>query len=420
MTMASGRLSVETRCMTGRVGHLGQARSLPGIAVLAAGSLLAALGLSACGPDTASAKTVVRSARAATLELAGGQSKPATDGMTVPKGATLRTAPGGSAALVAAGRSVLLGSATAVSVVDGEREQLRSGLVLIDARRAPGLSLDAGAATVRATRGGLARVERGALLRAVSYRSSLTLVPAGRRSQVQVDAFYQRQVPDGGLPGDQTALALTPRDSWERSYVLDLVTADADLSALADGLDRNPASSSAVLKAVPASYDAAAAERPSEAALAYVISRAAKAGSFAQVRLGRDAGGSWGSVAAIARADVSAVSAALDAVLSPTEGPAVLAAGGPATAAGPQPGQQPGTTTTLSGTTPTSAPSPGATSAPTRGPRPSPSASPDPVQDVVTTVTGLLPTASPTPIVLLPSPSPLVSLQVGGSTIGVG
>src|SRR5690348_4209868 len=101
--------------MTGtsaRSGHTGsflasrlrrRASALPsGVAVLAAGSMLAALGLSACGPDVAGATTVLHSPRDATVELVGGESRPATDGMTVPKGATVRTGPGGSASLVAA------------------------------------------------------------------------------------------------------------------------------------------------------------------------------------------------------------------------------------------------------------------------------------------------------------------------------
>src|SRR3954462_6028340 len=111
--------------MTGRAGHNGRwlrrraSEIHSGVAVLAAGSMLSALALSACGPDVAAAKTVVRSARDATIEMPGGNSRPAIDGMPVPKRAPLRTAPGGSASLVAAGRTVLLGSATAVTVVDG-------------------------------------------------------------------------------------------------------------------------------------------------------------------------------------------------------------------------------------------------------------------------------------------------------------
>lgn len=405
--------------MTGRAGHFGrwlQGRTseIPsGVAVLAAGSMLAALGLSACGPDVASAKTVVRSPRAATVVLSDGASRPATDGMTVPKGATVRTAPGGSASLVAARRTVLLGSETAVTVVDGSREQLRQGLVMVDARRSPGLSLAAGAATVETQRGGLSRIERGVLLRAASFLGTLKVQATSRRGSTSVERLYQVQVPDGGVPGRKTPLALT-RDRWERRYALDLVTADTDLTALAEGLDRNPSSSSAVLSTLPASYaGSAAGVTVSETALAYVVATAAKV-SPDRVRGWRADGGSWGVVAALADADVTAVSAALDSILN---------RGGDQTAvvaAGPDPGTiGPGE---IGG--PVVAPSPSSGGRPSSRPskRPSPSASPDPVSDVVTTVTDLLPTPVPTPVTvpLGPSPSPLIKVNVGGLGVSVG
>ena len=410
--------------MTGTVGQAGRrwlrrrTSEVPsGVAVLAAGSMLAGLALSACGPDVAAASTVLRSPRAAVVQLAGGQTRPATEGMTVPKGATVRTAAGGSASLVAAKRTVLLGSATAVTVVDGEREQLRQGLVFIDARRSPGLSLAAGAATVKATRGALARVERGVLLRAASFRGTLKVQATGRRGATSVRGLHQVQVPDGGRPGRETPLALT-RDRWERRYALALVTADADLVALAEGLDTDAAAGTAVLSALPASFTSASpagALPPSESALAYVVAKAAGA-SADQVRGWRTDGGSWGVVAALAHADVAAVSAALDALLSPGGEP-VLAVGpvGPASAvdngglAAGDPNVQP---STAPGSRPSARPSP----------RPSASPSPDPVQDVVTTVTHLLPTPPPSPLSapISSSPSPIVKVGVGGVGVTVG
>jgi hypothetical protein len=381
-----------------------------GVAVLAAGSMLAALALSACGPDVAAADTILRSPRLATVELSGGGTKAAVEGMTVPKGATVRTAPGGSASLVAAKRTVLLGSDTAVTVVDGEREQLRQGLVFIDARRAPALSLVAGAATVKTPGGGLARVERGVLLRAASFRGKLGVQATGRKGSMAVEALHQVQVPDGGRPGRPTPLALT-RDRWERRYALDLVTADTDLSALADGLDRDPTSSSAVLSALPASYAGSAAGAVSDTALAYLVAKASGRQPDT-VRGWRTDGGSWGVVAALADADVSAVSAALDGILNPDDNPGLaIGPNVPVTSVDPDGGNvaQP---TPSGGGRPTAKPSP----------KPSPSGSPDPVQDVVTTVTGLLPTPPPSPITLPigPSPSPIVKVGVGGINVVVG
>jgi hypothetical protein len=345
--------------------------------------------------------------------VAAGGSGAATDGMTVPNGATVRTDPGGSAALVAAGRTVLLGSDTAVTVVDGEREQLRQGLVMVDARRSPGLSLAAGAATVQTPRGGLARVERGVLLRAASFGEKLTVRATGRKASAAVRRLYQVQVPDGGVPGRVTAMALT-RDAWERRYVLDLVTADADLTGLAEGLDRNPGTSSAVLQVSSAGFATGSGQPASETALALVVAKAGGADPQ-DVRDWRADGGSWGVVAALAGADVADVSAALDRILNPGGGP-VVALGPPGPRATP-PGSGPGGGPSSGGS-----PSPGGqpSGGPTR--RPSPSPSSDPVQDVVTTVTGLLPTPSPTPVTVPvgPSPSPLISVHVGGVGVTVG
>jgi hypothetical protein len=414
--------------MTGRAGHTGslaaswlrgRSSEIPsGVAVLAAGSMLAALGLSACGPDVAAARTVLHAARAATLELADGSSRPATEGMTVPKGATVRTAPGGSASLVAAGRTVLLGSETAVAVVDGERETLRQGLVMVDARRSPGLSLAAGAATVQTPRGGLTRIERGVLLRAASFRDTLTVRATGRRGSTSVDALHQVQVPDGGVPGRVTPLALT-RDRWERRYALDLVTADTDLGALADGLDRNPGSSTAVLAVLPASYAGSASvagASASETALAFVVAKAAGTDPE-KIRNWRSDGGSWGVVAALAGADVAKVSAALDGILKPSNGPVVAVGPGNSSAGPTGPGA-------LTGGGPSTGPSGGSGGSPKPRPSSKPSPSSDPVGDVVGTVTGLLPTPAPTPtpitVPIAPSPSPLVKIGVGGVTVTVG
>jgi hypothetical protein len=410
--------------MTGRAGQTGRpvGTGVTATAVLAAMSMLAAVGLSACSPGVAQAHTVLRAARAATVELANGASRPATVGMTVPKGATVRTAPGGSASLVAAGRTVLLGALTAVTVVDGEREQLRQGLVMIDARRAPGLSLDAGAATVQTPRDGLARVERGILLRAASFRQTLTVRAAGRRVAAPVPQLFQVQVPDGGVPGRVTALALT-RDAWERRYALDLVTADDDLTALGEGLDRDPSSSAAVLHVLPSSYSgpSVAGGPPSEAALAFVVAKAARRSSdklYSDVRDWRDQGGSWGVVAALAGADIARVSAALDSILNPGTAPALAAGNSGQLSTGPGGGGF------SSGPSAGGSPQPRAGSSGRPSRRPSPTPSSDPVQDVVTTVTGLVPTPSPTPPAVrplpLPTPSPLISVHVGGVGVTVG
>jgi len=418
--------------MTGGVGQIGHSparRAFTSVAVLAAGSLLASVGLSACGTDTAKAATVVRDARAATLQLADGSTRSVTDGTKVPRGAVVSTAPGGSASLVTAGRVVLLGSDTAVAVLDGRREQLRKGLVMVDGRRSGDLQLDAGAATVTTVRGALTRVERDALLRVASFRRTASVRAAGRRARVTVDALHQVQVPYGGLPGRVTALGLT-RDTWERRYALDLVTRDIDLGNLAAGLDTNADSTAAVGAVLPASYRTAAplqsGEPASEQTLGFLVAKAVHGDAqrtYDRVRQLREEGGSWGVVATLVGADVAAVSAALDTILAPQQ---------PVLAAEPGSGQV-DVGSLIGGGLPTGsggpgaggssspAPKPGSSPVPSRTPSPRPSSSPDPVDQVVTAVQSLLPTP---PVAIAPSPSatpsPLLQVDVGGIKVGIG
>jgi len=392
---------------------------------LVAAGLLASVGLSACGTDVAKADTVLGDPRAVTLQLADGSTSTPRSGTKVPKGATVLTATGGSATLTTAGRVVILGSDTAVTVFDGRREQLRRGLVMVDARRAGDLQLDAGAATVSTPKGALTRVERGVLLRVASFREDADVRATGRKATVTVTSLHQVQVPAGGLPGRVTALGLT-LDTWERRYARDLVTDDIDLSSLAVGLDRDPTSGGAVATALPAAYVAAspspAGLPASEQSLGYLIAQAAEEPSpatFAEVRRLRDEGGSWGVVAALVGADVAAVSAALNDVVTPAEIRFALD-----TAQNPTVEGVPGAVGSGEAPTPGSTNGPG--SQPTRSPSPSPSPSPsgsvpDQVDEVVDAVVSALPVPLPvpppsSPALLLPTLSAVVpALEAGVS-----
>lgn len=426
--------------MTGRVGQNGHpaapaaarlpraSRGLTASASLVAAGLLAAVGLSACGTDVAKADTVLGDPRAVTMKLADGSTSTPRSGTKVPKGATVLTATGGSATLSTAGRVVILGSDTAVTVIDGRREQLRRGLVMVDARRAGDLQLDAGAATVSTPKGALTRVERGVLLRVASFRQDAVVRATGRKAAVTVTSLHQVQVPAGGLPGRVTALGLT-LDNWERRYARDLVTDDIDLSSLAVGLDRDPTSGGAVATALPASY-AAASPAPaglpaSEQSLGYLIAQAADKPSpatFAEVRRLRDEGGSWGVVAALVGSDVAAVSAALDDVVTPVEIRLALdAAQSPADVGGvpgvtsSDPTPAPGSTNGPGGGQPTRSPSPSAS------PSPSPSGPvPDQVDEVVDAIVSALPVPVPVPSSsALALPVPTTSVTVPALDLGV-
>lgn len=295
-----------------------------GIAVLLAGVLLSAVGVAALRGSTAAADTVLVAGADAVLELEDGSTRPAVEGERVPRGATVRAGRTG-AELDTRGRRVLLGADTAVTVVDGARQVLRGGFVLVDSSDAPGLELQGSAATVTTAEGSLVRVDGGSLTRVGVLRGGAADVrAAGRRASAEVPTYYQVQVATGGLPGSTTPFVLTPGDAYERRLAGDLVGADEDLTALGSRLDAGGEAGRVVLAAVTEELtDRSAPEAP----LAFLVASAARADDddlparFAKVSRLRAEGGSWGVVAAIVSAPVGGVSAALDALLDPTSEP---------------------------------------------------------------------------------------------------
>ena len=378
------------------------------LSVLLAAVLAGAVGVAALRTDTASADTVLTRGDGAMLELADGTTRAAVVGERVPRGATVRAGSAG-AQLQTRDREVWLGGATAVTVLDGARQELRSGFVMVDASGAPGLELETAAATVTTADDSLVRVDGGQLLRVGVLRGDEAGVrAAGRRASADVDTYHQVQVPAGGLPGQLTPFVLTPGDAYERQLAAELVRADDDLNALAARLDSDGAAGRAVLAALDEDVDVAVAAG-SEGALGYLVARAADDGdiadSYARVRDLREAGGSWGIVAAIVSAPVDQVSAALGALLQPGTVPVV--AGGPldVDAVLELGGSGPGSTDDAPQLAPPAAPAPpgGGGTPPTEGPDPSPSPSPSPsdpvttvVDEVVDAVNDLLPTPTPT------------------------
>ncbi len=188
------------------------------------------------GTDPAAAATVLHDVRAAQV-VAAGRAVPARDGMVVPRGASVQTGPAGAARLVTQGRSVYVGAGTSLSVLDGVRERLDRGQLMIDSRRGPRLLVGTDAGDVRTPAGALTRVERAAALRVGVFDGAAEVTPVGRsRAGVRVEVHYQVQVPYGGLPQPTTALALRD-DAWEQQLAADLVEADRYLNALGDTLD---------------------------------------------------------------------------------------------------------------------------------------------------------------------------------------
>jgi hypothetical protein len=363
---------------------------VPAVAVAVALTLLAALTVAALSSSTAGAATVLHRG-SAVAALAEGGSVPLAEGDEVPRGATVAAGRDG-AVLRTRDRDTWLSGDGEVVVLDGARQELRAGFVMVDARRGPALELSSPAAEVTTPSGAVSRVERAALLRVGSYAGDpVTVRAAGRAASVEVPRARQAQVPTGGLPGRVTPLALTPGDAYERRLAEDLVQTDEALSALARQLDEQDRPDALVRAAVaadvPSPAPLPAGAPPSEQTLAYLLARAAAgdttggtavADRFAAVRDLRDDGGSWGVVASLVDADVDEVAGLLDGLLG-TE--AVLAAeglpvdvldllsGGATATAVPEPAA-PGAPASAPG----SAPAPGPRQAPAPAPAPAPPA----------------------------------------------
>lgn len=424
--------------MTDETGQTGPAPAMPrrvaiGAAVTAAVGLLASVGFTAFGPDAADAPTVLVSSRVTDVVLADGSTQLLDDGEQVPRGATVRTGQGGTAMLRTRGRDVLLGASTSVTVVDGARQVLARGLVLVDATDAPGVTIDGQAADVAVADGGLTRLERGpAALRVAVFDGRAKVRSSGRSGRRSVDRLFQVKVPYGGLAGTTTPLVLT-NDDWEQRYALDLVQDDRDLRALATGLDGAGDQGALVLQTVPASVrtDAGGGAPRSESLIPYLLATNATEGGrtveqrYDTARGYRQDGGSWGVVAALVDAGADDAGRALDAMLGPDlvalpdgsgqPDPSGVVGPGAAATTPPAPDE-----TSRPGSPPTRRPS----SSPS--PTPSPTSEPDAVDELIDTVVDLLPTPLPVPLpsrpplpVPLPTPGSGVVVSVPDSFVGL-
>ena len=302
--------------------------------------LLSGVAVAVLQGGTASADTVLARGAGAVLELPDGTERPAVEGETVPRGATLRAGVTG-ARLDTRDREVHLGGATAVTVVDGASQELREGFVLVDAADAPGLELRTGGALVTVEDDSLVRVDGGGLARVGVLRGEPAQVrPAGRSAATEVPTYFSVQVPTGGTPSSAVPFALTPGDAYERLLAAELVMADADLTALGSQLDAGGTAGRTVLaalnRAVPTEQApvlpvAATAGTPApagERALGFLVAAAAGGDDplptrYADVRELRGRGGSWGVVAAIVAAPVDRVGSALSGLLDPQAVPVV-------------------------------------------------------------------------------------------------
>lgn len=365
--------------------------------------------------DVAALDTVVASARNAAVQLPDGTLRTLTDGDRIPRGGQVRTGADGGAELRTDGRSTYLGALTTLVVLDGARQSLTRGQGMVDSRRGPRLQLTTLAGTVAVKPGALARVETATSLRLAVFEGLASITATDRHGSTGVAALHQVQIPYGYLPGRITPLALKD-DAWEARLANDLVSADQDLSHLADAL--SGPSGVALLNAVPASFRAATAAAGAvggEQALQAAIAQTATAGDvndrLPTVVNGRMDGGSWAVVAALVGSRVTDISALLDGALTPPSAGTPVVAAPPVTSL-PQLlfGPSPTPSASVASTTPTSTPTrkPPVVKPPTAPPPPPPT--PGLVGGLLNTVLGLLPhqVASPAPAAGTPAvPAPL-------------
>ena len=302
------------------------------VAGLLAAVLLGAVGVAAFRADTASADTVLLRGADATLTLTDGSRRPAVEGEQVPNGASVLAGRSG-AVLSTVDREVHLYPAASVTVLDGVRQVLAAGSVIVDASDAPGLDLDTPAAVVSARDGSLVRVDSGPLTRVGVLRTEDDDEPGadvratGRRAATEVAEYYQVQVARGGLPGGTSPLLLTG-DDYELALARDLVLSDRMLNQIGRTLVSTGTEGSVVLAALRTAVPDVnlAATSDTERALGYLIATSPRAVSSAggseaelvgRVRELRSAGGSWGVVAAIVGSTVDGVGARLAQLLAP-------------------------------------------------------------------------------------------------------
>ncbi|MCW2665259.1 MAG: hypothetical protein JWN57_221, partial [Frankiales bacterium] len=298
------------------------------VAVACAGVLLAGVAVSARGQAPEDVPTVLgRTAAGTTVQAPGEPPRVARKGARVPDGATVRTPADGVTVLRTGDRQVHLAGATHVTVLDGTRQALDAGSLLVDTDDGPRVRVAAAGADVRVLEASVVRLDRGAVLRVASYAGTPVLRSAGRSRRAGVAPLHQVQVPDGALPGRVTPLALTGGDRWERERIPRVVDADVQLSGLVTSLD-DPELGARAAAFVPAAFrsvltDADSSLGPGARAMTFAIAQASgdPAATYRQVLDGRELGGSWGVLSALVEADKADVLGFFDRQL-----PGVLAA----------------------------------------------------------------------------------------------
>jgi hypothetical protein len=296
----------------GQSGHPGQR---PGwvAGLLAAATAAGSLALTGCSSSVASAATTLSGVSAATVLHSDGRVVSAVDGLRLRPGDVVRTASAGRVELHTRDRVVYVGSEAAVQVLDGARQQLRAGAVVVDAQHGTPLRLQVGGLGVDTPAGSAVRAERSVSVRVGALAGSVRVTNTSGR-QLSVPTLNQTTVGGDALPDEATPLRLTDDDGEARA-VPTLVRDDQALVSLARGIDTT---GRATARAVDASWHgpltAPAGVGRSERLLPAVIAAAGsgdRQSRYDDAVALRKAGGSWGVVARLVGVRASAVLATL-------------------------------------------------------------------------------------------------------------
>lgn len=377
------------------------------------------MSLTGCGESVASAATTLDGllpGGTVTVVHPSGQEIAGVDGLRLHRGDVVRTGSDARAILVTRDRRVYESSDAAVQILDGARQSLRQGSVVVDSVNGPGLRLSVAALTVVTPAGSATRAERAVTLR-IGSLTGATDVTSDTGRQLRLPALDQIVVGGDALPDAPTPLRLTD-DYGEAHAAPALVRDDKALVGLAAGID---ATGAGTVKTVTAAWRGPVDKTPagvarSEQLLPVVIAAAGHPHDANQryrsaVDL-RMAGGSWGVVAHRLDTSSDSVLAALDrlehGIATGQVGtiPAALAflGGNGSSGSGDGSGNGRGHGGGGGGPTPSARPSPSPTDSGITGT----------VDETINKVLKLLPSASPTAIPSVPA-LPLIGHAVAPS-----
>lgn len=382
--------------------------------MLAAGPFLVG-----CGSSVASAPTTLRGVFAATVVHVDGRTVPAVNGLRLQADDVVRTGTGGRAELVTRDRVVYVGPQAAVQVTNGERQVLRHGAVVADAKRGPGLHIEAAGVDVNADSGSAVRVERSVITRVGALVGDAAVTSSAGRS-VDVTALHQIMVSGDALPDAATPLRLTD-DDGEAHAVPDLVRDDRTLIGLARGIDSTGHSTENVVAAafyrpLTAPSGVGRSERVLPAVIAAAGSNDGLRSRYDDAVRYRKAGGSWAVVTRLVGVSANGVVDAL-AKFEATQPPGqigsvaeILAAAGSGTG-----GAHAGSGNSSSNSTDNNDGNngPGDGGSPSPSPSPTPSGPVDQVVDTVQDVLKIIPTPGPSASLPLPEVTSLPQLPTG-------